>query len=174
MLAQFFSIDKPAMEFNNKLIDSIREELVKRNENIAVAESVTAGFLQAALASAEGAMQFFEGGVTAYNIDQKTKLLHIDRQLGEACNCVSAQIAAQMAKGAVQLFNSHWGLAVTGYATPVEESGFKMYAFYAISKGTEIVGSSRIDLHDAKGEDAQQVYVNRILEAFIEALHVTS
>jgi nicotinamide mononucleotide (NMN) deamidase PncC len=46
------------MVLNKKLIDSIGEELLKRNDSIAVAESVTGGLLQAAFSIAENASQF--------------------------------------------------------------------------------------------------------------------
>ena len=83
--------------FNSKLIDRIKENLIGRNEKLSVAESVTAGFLQAAMASAEMALKFFEGGITTYNINQKVTHLRIDKKKGEECNCVSEQTANEMA-----------------------------------------------------------------------------
>jgi len=64
--------------FDKKLIDFIAKELLNRNESVAIAESVTGGLLQAAFSIAENASQFFQGGVTAYNVGQKYRHLLVD------------------------------------------------------------------------------------------------
>jgi PncC family amidohydrolase len=156
--------------FNDKSIEAIRDVLIDRKQKVSVAESVTAGLLQAALASADTALQFFEGGITAYNIDQKVKHLHIDRQQGEACNCVSEQTAAEMAIGACDLFNTDWAIAVTGYATSVPESDFKLFAFYAICRGKRLLEANRLQLTNKKPLEAQLSYVNTILDRFAALL----
>lgn len=151
------------INFDAKAIETIRQYLTSKKETIAVAESVTSGFLQAALASAEQASEFFQGGITAYNIDQKVRHLHIDRNAGEACNCVSSDIAHQMAEGVIRLFKCNWSISVTGYATPVEQSGFTLYAHYAVFRQNELIDSGRIDLEQQSPEEAQLQYVNTIL-----------
>lgn len=90
---------------------------------LAVAESVTAGNVQARIAAISGASKFFLGGVTAYTIDQKVKLLRVDRVAAEKVNCVSAEIAEQMAAGVCELFGSDLGVATTGYAEPSPSDG---------------------------------------------------
>ena len=85
-------------------IDKIRTYITARHEHLAIAESVTSGFLQAAFSTAQDASLFFEGGITTYNIDQKERHLHIDRDTGEATNCVSAKTADDMAAGVCKLF----------------------------------------------------------------------
>ena len=156
--------------FNNKLIDSIKEKLIDSNQTIAVAESVTAGFLQAALASAENASNFFEGGITTYNIDQKVEHLGIDRKKGEDCNCVSDVTAREMALGVCKLFNCDWGISITGYATPVPESGFKLFAYFSICKHGEVLETDKIDLDNQQPAEVQLKYVNTILERFDKVL----
>lgn len=154
------------INFNVAAIETIRQHLTANKETIAVAESVTSGFLQAALASAEQASDFFQGGITTYNIDQKVRHLGIDRKVGEACNCVSANIAEQMARGVAALFKCDWSIAVTGYATPVEESGFKLFAHYSVFHQNRIIDSGRIDLEQKSPEEVQLQYVNTILANF--------
>jgi nicotinamide-nucleotide amidase len=156
--------------FNNEAIEIIREYFISNKIKLAVAESVTAGFLQAAFASAEFASTFFQGGITAYNIDQKVRHLGIDREAGEACNCVSAETANDMAKGVCSLFHSHWGVSITGYATPVEESGFRLYAFYSIARKGEIIDSGKISHEKEAPEKVQIHYVNTILDRLESAL----
>ena len=57
-----------------------------------MAESVTAGNIQAVFSLAADAMRFFQGGITTYNLGQKTKHLGIDPIHMAACNCVSENI----------------------------------------------------------------------------------
>jgi nicotinamide-nucleotide amidase len=156
--------------FNSKLIDRIKENLIGRNEKLSVAESVTAGFLQAAMASAEMALKFFEGGITTYNINQKVMHLGIDKKKGEECNCVSEQTANEMALGVCELFGTEWGIAITGYATSVPESDFKLFAWFSICCKGKIILAEKIDLKNQKAEDAQLEYVNIIIEKFIQIL----
>ena len=152
--------------FNSETIERIKEQLINSKQKLSVAESVTAGFLQAALASAELALQFFEGGITTYNIDQKVRHLGIDRKNGEECNCVSEQTANEMAMGVCKLFGTDWGIAITGYATSVPESGYKLFAFFSVCFRGEIRLSERIDLNEEKPEEAQLKYVDVILNFF--------
>ena len=55
------------MLYDEEVINQIKEWLTAHKQTIAVAESVTAGHLQAALSSAVEASKFFQGGITAYN-----------------------------------------------------------------------------------------------------------
>lgn len=156
--------------FNTQVIENIKNRLISLKQRICVAESVTAGLLQAALASAENASEFFEGGITAYNIDQKVKHLGIDKEEGDKCNCVSSKISDQMAIGVCRLFDCEWGVSITGYATPVPEAGHRLYAYFAICNNGEIVMSERINLEGKEAEEAQLEYVNVILEKFEKIL----
>lgn len=156
--------------FDASAIDGIRDVLLGKKEKVAVSESVTSGFLQAAFSTAELALQFFEGGITTYNIDQKARHLHINRQNAEECNCVSEQTANEMAIGVRKLFGSDWAISVTGYATAVPESDNKLFAIFSICKGDEIKMNERMDLTNEKPEEAQLKYVNIILKKFSSLL----
>ncbi|HUQ65263.1 MAG TPA: nicotinamide-nucleotide amidohydrolase family protein [Flavitalea sp.] len=157
--------------FNTEKIESIKEILLSRKEKLSVAESVTSGFLQAAISEAALALQFFEGGITTYNINQKVRHLKVDRKHAEECNCVSELTANQMAIGVCNLFGTHWGIATTGYASAVPESGNKLFAFFSISCRGEIKLIQKVDLKDEKPEEAQIKYVNIILEKFLQLLN---
>ena len=157
--------------FDSKVIDEIKNRLIERNEKLSVAESVTAGYLQAALASASLALKFFEGGITTYNINQKVRHLKIDRSAGEACNCVSEQTANEMALGVCELFGTEWGISITGYATTVPESDFKLFAWFSICYKGKVLLVEKIDLKNQKAEDAQVEYVNVIIEKLLGVLN---
>ncbi len=90
---------------------------------LAVAESLTCGRLQAAIGAISGASDFFLGGLTAYNLDQKVRHLGVDRARASPVDAVSLEVAEQMARGACALFGSDLALATTGYAEPAAPKG---------------------------------------------------
>lgn len=101
---------------------------------LAVAESLTSGRLQAQVGAISGASTFFLGGLTAYTLEQKVKLLGVDRAEAEVVNCVSARVAEQMARGACVLFGADVGVATTGYAEPAPDQGVAApFAWWAVA-----------------------------------------
>ncbi len=96
------------------------KELMLREPRLtlAVAESLTAGHVQAHVAAVSGASGYFLGGVTAYSMEEKVKLLGVNRAAAKKVNCVSARVAEEMATGVVKLFGADLAVATTGYAEP--------------------------------------------------------
>jgi nicotinamide-nucleotide amidase len=120
-------------DFALEITNQVGKILMDRHQTISVAESVTSGQLQTSLSLAEQAMEFFQGGITTYNIGQKTKHLAIEPIHAIAHNCVSEKIAIEMAKNVATLFNSDWGIGITGYASPVPEQNIEeLFACFAI------------------------------------------
>jgi nicotinamide-nucleotide amidase len=128
---------------------------------VAVAESLTAGHVQARIAAVPGASAYFLGGITAYSLDEKVKLLGVDRTHAARVNCVSAEVAEQMARGACELFGADFGAATTGYAEPSPAAGvavpFAWWAVAACREGGRFVlrhgrlecpGETRVDVQD--------------------------
>lgn len=101
---------------------------------LAVAESLTGGRLQARVTAESGSSAYFLGGVTAYTIESKVRLLSVDRSEAEASACVSARVAEQMAEGVCRLLGSDLGLATTGWAEPSAEAGVaEPFAWWAVA-----------------------------------------
>lgn len=155
--------------FDTINLNLIKDQLITREETIAAAESVTGGLLQLALSSVESAEMFFQGGITTYNIGQKSLHLNINPIHALKCNCVSENIVKDMAINVCRLFNSDWGLAVTGYATPVEESDNKQYVWIGIAYKGEIRKTRLINSHD-QGLEAQKLYVESLLSGILDLL----
>lgn len=86
--------------------------------SVSVAESVTAGALCNALCAEPGASKYFKGGITAYSIASKQEILGIDMKLAEQHNYATPFTTVEMAKAAVKLFKSRYGIATTGYSLP--------------------------------------------------------
>jgi len=149
----------------------IANQLKRSNERIAVAESVTSGFVQLALSQMQDASDCFAGGITTYTIDEKVRILNVDAMLAKATNCVSPEITEKMAIEVANLFNTDWSIATTGYATPVAESGNKLFAFIVIAIHGQILFSERIDVHkEVDPESVQFYYCKQALESLLQIL----
>jgi nicotinamide-nucleotide amidase len=156
--------------FNREVLDDLRDGLLHTRQTIAVAESVTSGFLQAAFSTVPDAAKFFHGGITAYNLGQKCRHLRVDPIHAEDCDCVSEQVAATMALEVCRLFCSHWGVAITGYATKVPEGGNELHAFYAVAHNGKIVEEAIVRANTKEGVDTQFYFVNEVLKALQKQL----
>jgi len=158
---------KRGVMYQENEVSGIKDHMLEKGETLAVAESVTAGHLQAALSLAEGATEFFQGGITAYNMGQKARHLRVDPIHALSCNCVSERIAEEMAFHTLALFSSHWAIAITGYAAPVPELGIKnLFAFYSIAFDNKILITEKLT---AAGDDILKVqlyYTNQVLIRF--------
>ena len=148
---------------SKKLLKTIGSALIGKKQTIAVAESVTSGSIQLALSNIPDAADFYQGGLTAYNLHQKYKHLEVEPVHAASVNCVSQQVANQMALHVCKQFSSDWGLGVTGYATPVEESGNKIFAYYAIAYRGKIKLKGLIRPQKTKPEQVQLHYADYIL-----------
>ena len=138
--------------------------MIARQETIAVAESVTSGLLQLALSQAENAAEFYQGGITAYNLGQKSRHLIVEPIHALAFNSVSEKVAQEMALNVCSLFSSDWGMGITGYASPVPESENKLFAWYAIAHQDSIVVSKKITPKKNEPFRIQQLYVTDVLK----------
>lgn len=156
--------------FDLQKLKKVHDVLVKKNESLAVAESVTAGLLQTAIAQAEFASDFYQGGITTYNLGQKYRHLKVEPIHAQQTNCVSERVTAQMAIAVCEMFQSDWGLGITGYATPVEESGNKIFAYYAIAYKNKIVGKGKFAPKKDEPFDVQVYYVRGVLDALVKKI----
>jgi len=150
--------------FNKKTLILIGKSLLKKKETFAVAESVTSGLIQYAFSCIPDAALFFQGGITAYNIGQKFKHLKVEPLHALAVNCVSLKVAKEMALHVCKLYSSDWGAGITGYASPVPESGNKVFAFYAIAYKGKIKTSGKINPVPNEPTALQWLYVSHILQ----------
>ena len=152
------------------------KELLLREPRLtlAVAESLTCGNVQAHIGRVSGASNFFLGGITAYTLAQKVRHLGVDHDRAAVANCVSGEIAEQMARGAATLFGADLALATTGYAEPSVDQGVKVpYAWWALAhrQGEKWhVQSSRVDCPDATRVQVQAQVTVAVITGLIEFL----
>jgi PncC family amidohydrolase len=162
---------KTNKEYDKALLDQVARILVKRRQTIGTAESVTSGHLQAAFSLAENALEFYQGGLTAYNLGQKTKHLGVDPIYALECDCVSERTAQSMALGASSLFNCDWGIAITGYASPVPEKNIRdLFACFAISCHNKVIATGKINSPPGSPVAVCIFYTNSLLNELALAL----
>jgi nicotinamide-nucleotide amidase len=159
------------------IIRRLKDFCDARGLQIATAESVTVGHLQSMLGAISGSSTFFRGGITAYNIDQKVALLNVERGHAALVDCVSLQVAEEMAKAATRLFNAHIGLATTGYAEPTDETAASgSYAYFAVvDQSADCLRPVRSGKMTSEGRDrirTQQYFGDYVLRELIGHLGI--
>jgi nicotinamide-nucleotide amidase len=128
------------------LADQVHVVLRARDQTVAVAESLTAGLLSAALTDTPGASSTFRGGLVVYATDLKASLAGVPGPLLDAQGPVSPDVAAALAAGTRTRLGATWGLAVTGVAGPDEQDG--------VAVGTVFVGIAGPDQPAGAGSGA--------------------
>ncbi|HMJ48578.1 MAG TPA: CinA family protein [Ferruginibacter sp.] len=161
------------MELDKKLIQQIGEYLIGHKKTIAVAESVTSGNIQAGLSLAKDASRFFQGGITAYNLGQKTRHLGVEPIHAEDCNCVSGIVSEQMARNVIKMFLSDYSIGITGFASTVPEDGInELYAHICIVSKDSVLAVEKISSNLSDPYDVQIFYANTALKELFKCLIV--
>ena len=149
---------------------SVLSLLVRRGETVAVAESLTAGLIGAALTGPSGASAAFVGGVLSYATDLKHRLLGVSAGLLEREGAVHPRVAAEMAEGVRELTGSTYGLAATGVAGPDPQDGKPVGTVHLAVSGP----GGRVwhrDLHLAgTREEIRQSTVNEAVDLLLGVL----
>ena len=114
---------------------------------LAVAESLTAGLVCAALADVPGVSAVLRGGIVAYSTEVKTSLLGVDAALLAREGPVHEDVATQMADGVRRRFDADLGLATTGVAGPGPHEG--------VAAGTVVVAVA-----DARGTQVRRLVLD--------------
>lgn len=85
---------------------------------VATAESCTGGLIGGCLTSIAGSSSVFNRGFITYSNEAKSEILGVDPDLIAEHGAVSAQVASEMAIGAIKHSGSNAAVAVTGIAGP--------------------------------------------------------
>ncbi len=155
-------------------VSELKPLILERRLTLAAAESLTCGRVQARIGEISGASGFFLGGLTAYTLEQKVKLLGVDRTEAERAHSVSAAVAEQMAHGACRLFGADLAVATTGYAEPSIQQGVaEPYAWWALAhrgaEGSPLVAlrRGRIECPRASRIEVQRRVADAVLEELV-------
>lgn len=96
----------------------IINELKKRNQTLATAESCTGGYIAHLITTEPGASEVFKGGVVVYSNELKQRLLQVRPDTLEDHGAVSRQAVEEMAQAAVSKLHTDFAIAVSGVAGP--------------------------------------------------------
>lgn len=115
--------------------------LKERKVTAVTAESCTGGMIAARIVNVPGASSVFPGGAVTYATEVKESLLGVRHESVERYTVVSAQVAREMALGAVARFGADFAVSITGFAGP--------------GGGTETIPVGRVYVGCAYGEEAE-------------------
>jgi len=96
----------------------IAEIAVETRRTVAVAESCTGGLVAAVLTELPGSSAWFAGGAVSYSEEMKRRLLGVAPDTLSRCGAVSADTAAEMARGLFRVVSCTTAASVTGLAGP--------------------------------------------------------
>ncbi len=153
-------------------VAAIMEWLKARHWTLSIAESVTAGRVQARISSRSGASEVFVGGLTAYAVATKIQLLGVSSQEAIASNGVSEAVARQMAAGACSLFHTDVAVATTGYADSFLPGPFAFVAVQMPDLNPEVSPRSFCRRHEVVGDRraCQETFATHAIALLWESL----
>jgi nicotinamide-nucleotide amidase len=156
-----------------KNLGIIKKNLTQRNYKLAIAESLSSGNIQAKIGSISEASSFFEGGLTVYSIEQKVKILKIDKAHAVQVNCVSKRVAKEMAMGVCQVFNTEIGISTTGYIEPYAAMQIEnAFAYFCVWNNVtqRIILENRVNLSEDSRIANQKFLTETVIVQLAECL----
>ena len=111
-------MEPPSIEQLLELSRVVGQRLAAANYTVATAESCTGGALASTLTDIAGSSDYVLGGVVSYSNQAKLEGLGVRPTTLQTHGAVSAETAAEMARGVRRLLHSHLGVSTTGIAGP--------------------------------------------------------
>ncbi len=132
--------------------------LLKDNQKtIALAESCTGGLIAKSITDHSGASDVFECGVVSYSGKIKSKLLDVQQTTLDTHGEVSAETAAEMARGIARVGSADFGVGVTGIAGPTGATKDKkvglIYVAVFYEQNTHVY---KLELYDEMSRDERR------------------
>ena len=103
----------------------LSRRLKEGGHSITVAESCTGGLLASAFTDIAGASAWFDQSWVTYSYAAKTSELGVKPETLEKKGAVSAEVAIQMAKGALERAGADIAISITGIAGPANDGSKK-------------------------------------------------
>ena len=101
-----------------ELADQIISSFASRKLKIVTAESCTGGLIAGALTEIPGASAVVERGFVSYSNNAKIEVLGVEPDLLQVAGSVSADVAEEMAQGALEFSGADVAISSTGIAGP--------------------------------------------------------
>lgn len=100
------------------MVETLLEELSKRNLTLSSAESLTGGLFASTLVDQSGISKVFKGGIVTYWSEIKNQVLHVDEKIIAKFGVVSKECAYAMAENCRAMFSTSISISFTGNAGP--------------------------------------------------------
>ena len=111
---------------NDQTLESaVIDRLRMTGQSLALAESLTGGWLGMRLTSVAGASDVFRGGVISYTGEAKRELLGVSQETLSQFGPVSEECSREMAAGCRNRFGATIGVSLTGNAGPTSDKDGK-------------------------------------------------
>ncbi len=101
-----------------KLAEQLGRFLKVNGKKITTAESCTGGWIAQAITEVPGSSTWFDRGFVTYSNAAKVQMLGVSQETLDNYGAVSAEIATEMAAGALAHSEADMAVAVTGIAGP--------------------------------------------------------
>lgn len=102
----------------NCIEEAVIPMLIEKNLKLATAESCTGGLIGKRITNVSGASKVFDCGIISYSNEIKHRILGVSEEALKEYGAVSAEVAKQMAKGALAVSGADIAVSVTGIAGP--------------------------------------------------------
>lgn len=140
MPEQSACVDETLVQAARAVVDHLR----RHRQSVVTAESCTGGLIAALLSYAPAASECLQGGFVVYSKEHKALALGVSRTLLQTRGSVNAQVAEQLARGALERSAATTALAVTGVVgpNPDEDGADPGRVFLALGRrgfGTRVV-----------------------------------
>jgi nicotinamide-nucleotide amidase len=96
----------------------VGEILLQKNKTLGTAESCTGGYIAHLITSIPGASAYYKGTVVSYANETKENVLAVSSSTLQTQGAVSEKTVTEMAKGALNLLQTDYALAVSGIMGP--------------------------------------------------------
>ena len=107
------------MDLREKILArEINRLLWNSGKTVSLAESCSGGRLAAVFTEMPGSSNYFKGGIVCYTDEMKERYLHVPKDLLEQRTAVCEEVAVDMVKGALKMFDSDYAISMTGLAGP--------------------------------------------------------
>jgi nicotinamide-nucleotide amidase len=100
------------------IITHVSQRLLERQQQLAVAESCTGGYLSKICTDLPGSSQWFDRAYITYSNQAKTDMLGVPAETIDQHGAVSQQTVIAMAEGVLKHCPAHWSIAISGVAGP--------------------------------------------------------
>lgn len=107
------------------IAEKLAELLVKYNQQLAVAESCTGGWVAKVLTDLAGSSVWFERGFVTYSNQAKHEMLGVNESTLEMHGAVSQETVSEMAIGALKNSHADFSLSISGLAGPGGATKYK-------------------------------------------------